>query len=76
MAKGAQESSGSSQEENTTHRRQLIQRALVRAGLCASNPAPLTDAHPLSDDQRNALALQVARGRPLSEYIREEREER
>ena len=65
-----------STEEHHIAHRQCVRDALVRAGVCSSNPAPLTDAQPLPDDQRNALARQVARGRPLSEHIREEREER
>ncbi len=65
-----------STEETSAAHRHRVRDALVRAGVCTNNPVPLTNAHPLSDDQRNALALQVARGRPLSEYIREEREER
>jgi hypothetical protein len=65
----------STEDPHIAHR-QRVHDALVRAGVCSSNSAPLTDAQPLPDDQRNALARQVARGCPLSEYIREEREER
>ncbi len=61
---------------NDAHHRQLVHQALVRAGVVSADPAPLTDARPLPDAERNALARQVARGRPLSEYIREDREGR
>ncbi len=63
----------STEEQRVAHR-QRVHDALVRAGVCTRNRAPLTSARPLSDDQRNALAQQVARGRPLSDYICEERE--
>lgn len=63
-------------EITDAQRRQLVHQALVHAGVVSANPAPLTDAHPLPDAERNALAQQVARGRPLSEYIREDREGR
>lgn len=63
-------------QANDAQRRQLVHNALVRAGLISVDPAPLTDARPLPDGERNALAHQVARGRPLSEYIGEEREGR
>jgi hypothetical protein len=56
--------------------RQRVRNALVRAGLSVSNPAPLTHARPLTDEQRKILARQVARGRPLSEYIMDERKDR
>jgi len=61
---------------NDAQRRQLVHQALVRAGVISADPAPLTDARPLPDAERNALARQVARGRALSEYIREDREGR
>ncbi len=63
-----------STEEHTPAHRQLVHDALVSAGVCTAAPTPLTDARPLPDDQRTTLARQVARGRLLSEYIREERE--
>ncbi len=60
----------------TSNHHQIVRNALVRAGLSVSNPAPLTHARPLTDEQRKTLARQVARGRPLSEYIMDEREDR
>jgi len=57
-------------------RRQVVRDALVHAGLSVPDPAPLTQARPLTTEQRKVLAQQVGRGRPLSEYIREEREGR
>ena len=61
---------------NNTQRRHLVHQALVRAGVISADPTPLTDARPLPDAEPTALAHQVARGRPLSEYIHEEREGR
>jgi hypothetical protein len=63
-------------EINNAQRRQLVHQALVRAGVVSADPTPLTDAHPLPEAERSALAWQVGRGRPLSDYIREEREGR
>jgi hypothetical protein len=53
-----------------------VRNILVQAELTAAHPEPLTNARPLTNDQRKALAQQVAHGRPLSEYIHEERGER
>lgn len=53
-----------------------LRDVLVRTGLTAAHPAPLTNAQPLTRAQRNNLAQQVSHGRPLSEYILNERSER
>ena len=57
-------------------RARSVRDVLIQAGLATADPAPLTTARPLTAEQRKALAQQVAPGRPLSEYIREERDER
>jgi len=53
-----------------------LRNVLARTGLTAAHPAPLTHAQPLTHKQRKELAEQVAHGRPLSEYIHNERRER
>lgn len=53
-----------------------VRRALIEAGLVSADAPPLTDAAPLSTEQRRTLAQDVSGGRPLSAYIRDERDER
>lgn len=53
-----------------------VQNVLIQAGLATADTQPLTNARPLTHQQRTVLAQEVAHGRPLSEYIREERDER
>lgn len=56
--------------------RQVVRDALIDAGLRTTNQIPLTPDPPLTNEQRQVLAQQVGRDRPLSEYIAEEREAR
>ena len=56
--------------------RERIRSALMEARLSRSRTRPWTGPPPLSTAERTALAQQVAIGRPLSEIIDEEREER
>lgn len=53
-----------------------IRVALVAAGLSRAQPEPWDGSPPLSPAEREALAQEVAVGRPLSEIINEEREGR
>ncbi len=63
-------------EQHFRQEQRTVRNILVQAGLTAAQLEPLTDAHPLTSDQRQALAQEVASGRPLSDYIYEERGER
>jgi predicted DNA-binding antitoxin AbrB/MazE fold protein len=56
--------------------RQRIRAALIAAGLSRAQPEPWQGPPPLSPADRRALAERVTAGRPLSEIIDEEREER
>ncbi len=56
--------------------RERIRAALVAAGLSRAQPEPWAGPLPLSPAEREALAQEVAAGRPLSEIIDEEREGR
>ena len=64
------------QGADAQRQRRAVRNALVRAGLSAQDSASLSQERPLSDEQRKELARQVGRGRPVSEYILEEREGR
>ena len=63
-------------EQQFGHRSRTVQDVLIQAGLATADAAPLTNVRPLTNEQRKVLAQQVAHGRPLSKYIREERDER
>ncbi len=56
--------------------RERIRAALVAAGLSRAQPESWAGLPPLSPAEREALAQEVAVGRPLSEIINEEREGR
>jgi predicted transcriptional regulator len=57
-------------EEHFRREPRAVRTILIQAGLAAAQSEPLTD------DQRKVLAQQVVSGRPLSDYIYEERGER
>jgi len=56
--------------------RRRIRATLAAAGLSSAQPEPWTGPPPLAPAERAALAQQVADGRPLSEFINEERSAR
>lgn len=63
-------------EQHFRAKHTALREVLIRTGLTSAHPATLTDAQPLTHAQRNDLAQQVAHGRPLSQYIHNERSER
>lgn len=67
--------SASGRPDAETHRRQ-VDTALLAAGLMAPRTGGDPTHPPLTDAERDALARHIPAGRPLSEIILEERDER
>lgn len=63
-------------EQQFGRRAPSVRDVLIQAGLTTGSSEAFTDTPPMTNEQRRVLAQEGAHGRPLSDYIREERDER